>query len=71
MITFLSYLFRRLLTCCPRLKRLGRLINLKEHAGGQGRDNYLELLDRKVRENWDCDITWVTPATKVVVPVTF
>ena len=57
--------FRQLLASCPRLRRLGRLIHLREHAGGQRRDNYLELLDRATRENWDIDITWVTPDNKI------
>ena len=41
------------------------MIHLREHAGGQRRDNYLELLDRATRENWDIDITWVTPDNKI------
>ena len=57
--------FRQLLTSCPRLRRLGRLIHLREHVGGQRRDNYLDLLDRAARENWDIDITWVTPDNKI------
>ena len=41
---------------CPALRRLGRLIHLKEHAGGQRREDYLHLLDTAARENWDLDM---------------
>jgi len=56
---------RQLVSCCPRLRRLGRLIHLREHAGGQRRENYLELVSRAARENWDTDITWDTPANRI------
>ena len=61
----LIFPLRQLLSSCPRLRRLGRLIHLREHAGGQRRDNYLELLDTAARENWDIDITWVSPDNKI------
>jgi len=56
---------RELLRVCPRLRRLGRLIHLREHAGGERRENYLDLLERTGRENWELDTTWVTPANKM------
>jgi hypothetical protein len=59
---------KRLLEDCPRLRRVGRLIHLREHAGGARRDNLLQLLERGRQENWDVDFVWVTP-NKQITPV--
>jgi len=59
---------RRLLEDCPKLRRVGRLIHLREHAGGARRDNLLQLLERGKQENWDVDFVWVTP-NKPITPV--
>merc|ERR1712226_1512798 len=48
-----------LIATCPKLKRVGRLINLKEHAGGARRDDYLQLLQKSRDQNWDLEFVWV------------
>ena len=54
----------RLIATCPKLKRVGRLINLKEHVGGARRGDYLHLLQRARDANWDIDFVWVSPNRK-------
>ena len=54
----------RLIATCPKLKQVGRLINLKEHVGGARRGDYLQLLQRVRDENWDIDFVWVSPNRK-------
>ena len=50
----------QLIATCPKLSRVGRLINLKEHIGGARRGDYLQLLQRARDENWDIDFVWVS-----------
>ena len=51
----------RLIATCPKLKRIGRLIHLKEHIGGARRGDYVQLMQRARDENWDIDFVWVSP----------
>ena len=53
-----------LIATCPKLKRVGRLINLKEHAGGARRGDYLQLLQKSRDKNWDLEFVWVSPSKK-------
>ena len=50
----------QLLISCPKLKKVGRLINLKEHVGGARRGDYLQLLQRARDKNWDIEFVWVS-----------
>jgi len=56
---------KRLLEECPKMRRVGRLIHLREHAGGARRDDLLQLLERGKQENWDVDFVWVTPNKQI------
>jgi len=53
-----------LILICPKLKRVGRLINLKEHTGGARRGDYLQLLQKSRDQNWDVEFVWVSPSKK-------
>ena len=53
-----------LILTCQKLKRVGRLINLKEHAGGARRGDYLHLLQKSRDQNWDIEFVWVSPTRK-------
>ena len=53
-----------LMLTCQKLKRVGRLINLKEHAGGARRGDYLHLLQKSRDQNWDIEFVWVSPTRK-------
>ena len=50
----------QLIISCPKLKKVGRLIHMKEHVGGARRGDYLQLLERSRNENWDIDFVWVS-----------
>eukprot|EP00092_Neocalanus_flemingeri_P026042 GFUD01028227.1.p1 GENE.GFUD01028227.1~~GFUD01028227.1.p1 ORF type:complete len:553 (+),score=129.57 GFUD01028227.1:75-1733(+) len=56
---------KRLLEECPKMRRVGRLIHLREHAGGARRDNLLQLLEGGKQMNWDVDFVWVTPNKQI------
>ena len=51
---------RLLLTSCPRLARLGRLV----HLAGADRRSFLQLEEEARASNWDLDLVWVTPTSQ-------
>jgi len=58
---------RQILTECPKIRRVGRLIHLREHSGGARRDHLLQLLESAKEKNWDVDFVWVTPNKQIPV----
>jgi len=56
---------KHLLEFCPKMRRVGRLIHLREHSGGARRDNLLQLMEEGKHNNWDVDFVWVTPNKQV------
>ena len=63
------YHLRRLIDECPKLRSIGRLIHLREHTGGARRDNLEELHFLGRRDNWDMNIVWVSPITKIATEI--